>query len=294
MFLGTALACLFGYLFGSISWSITIFKMMTGQDVRKFGSKNAGATNASRVLGKPMGLFIVFLDALKVIITGLIAASIAAIPSDLFKETSIMIPALFAVIGHCWPIYYKFKGGKAVSCIVGLSFLANSLLFVAFTIAWWIMIFATRRVSAASIFAGVVVIILAWIPQLYGIDNFDGIANHYKDWGTGTFFKAYNIDHFSASFMNKAYDWNHRTLPYYENMITIATCATLGGLILIFKHHANIKRLITKTEPAFFEYDKEKRAARKIEKEKVKAEIEALKLEIQASKDKKQETKKQP
>jgi glycerol-3-phosphate acyltransferase PlsY len=90
MYLGTVAASILGYLIGSVSFSIIIVYLKTRNDIREHGSKNAGATNVSRVLGKKWGLAIVGLDMLKVLLTAVIAMAINTIPSPLVDQTNLL------------------------------------------------------------------------------------------------------------------------------------------------------------------------------------------------------------
>ena len=100
-----------GYVIGSIPWSLIIGKIFFKKDIREFGSGNLGGTNAGRVLGKHIGLLVIILDALKSFLwmTLVNAVTPAAVPL-----------AGFAVcIGHCFPVFANFKGGKAVASSFG-------------------------------------------------------------------------------------------------------------------------------------------------------------------------------
>ena len=107
------------YLICSVNPAIEICKLKTGEDIRKLGSGNAGTANAMRVLGKTLGTVVIICDILKVFISLAIVYFIVKI----FKQDiSVMLKSVFilaAVIGHCYPIYYKFRGGKGV--IVGMT-----------------------------------------------------------------------------------------------------------------------------------------------------------------------------
>ncbi|WP_338973111.1 glycerol-3-phosphate 1-O-acyltransferase PlsY [Spiroplasma endosymbiont of Panorpa germanica] len=249
MILGTFLASLLAYLIGSISFSIVFVRFKTGGDVRRHGSNNAGATNASRILGKKWGLFIVFLDLVKVVVAAFVALGISAIPHPLFSKTSLFIPALFALIGHCYPIYYKFKGGKAVSCFIGLILVANGFYAVIFTIIWWTTIFVFRKISISSLAATIGVLILAWVPQISSLSNFSINGDD--------FIKIYFQDDFVSrqTWMNYFHNLvNSQGEPFFESWLMINITVTIGGVILITKHRSNIQRLFKGTEPYYFKY----------------------------------------
>ena len=134
------------YLLGSISFSILIARYVKGIDIRQHGSGNAGATNTLRVLGKGPGITVFVLD---------IAKGIAAVLlGRLLMPDGELVPALCglaAIVGHNWPVYFRFKGGKGIATTVGalatLSFLP-ALLAGAVAI---ILIALTRYVSLGSL-----------------------------------------------------------------------------------------------------------------------------------------------
>ncbi|QHX36667.1 glycerol-3-phosphate 1-O-acyltransferase PlsY [Spiroplasma sp. BIUS-1] len=252
---GTAIASVVAYLIGSFSFSITIVKLKTNKDVRDQGSKNAGATNASRIIGKKWGVAIMLFDAFKIFIALFIALGLSKINTPIFRDTILIIPAFFALVGHCWPVYYKFKGGKAVSCFMGLMFVINWMMGIVMFGVWLTLVLTTRKVSIASIFASVITAILMWIPQISGLHNFDI---------DGTFFKQlYESNAFSAVWYNKLH-----TNDVYDSFLVINLVTTASMIILLARHWQNIQRLIKGTEPAFLGERKSKKD--KPKKEKVK------------------------
>lgn len=108
------LAVLLSYLIGSVSFSIVIAKWVKGIDIRQHGSGNAGATNTLRVLGKGPGMMVFALDIVK----GIGAVLIGHAASD--NGWVPVLCGLAAIIGHNWPIYFRFKGGKGIATTVGV------------------------------------------------------------------------------------------------------------------------------------------------------------------------------
>ncbi|MEG1705673.1 MAG: glycerol-3-phosphate 1-O-acyltransferase PlsY [Clostridia bacterium] len=139
------------YLICSISPSIEICKRKTGQDIRDLGSGNAGTTNSIRVLGKFMGFVVFLLDALKVVVSFGVILGIG----QLFKQdVDFMLKAIFivaAVLGHCFPIYYGFKGGKGVVTILVAGLILNYQMALVCIIAGIVIIGVTKMVSAGAI-----------------------------------------------------------------------------------------------------------------------------------------------
>lgn len=105
-----------GYLIGSIPFALVIGKVFYKTDVREHGSKNLGGGNTGRVLGKKAGLTVMTLDILKVSFVVLLAVHFVR------GETAVACGGLAAAVGHCWPIFAKFKGGKAVATMYGFLF----------------------------------------------------------------------------------------------------------------------------------------------------------------------------
>ena len=105
------LAIVVGYVFGSIPFALVIGKVFYKTDVREHGSGNLGGSNAGRVLGKKAGLTVILLDAFKSIIAMAVVS--------LIDPTTIMYAGFAAAVGHCYPMFANFKGGKAVATIAG-------------------------------------------------------------------------------------------------------------------------------------------------------------------------------
>src|SRR5574343_847420 len=114
-----ALSCSIAYLLGSIPSSVWIGKAFFGIDVREHGSGNAGATNTLRVLGKPAGFTVLFLDFLK----GFVAASLVFWPGLMLNSHLMEYKMLFgalAVLGHIYPVFAGFRGGKGIATVIGV------------------------------------------------------------------------------------------------------------------------------------------------------------------------------
>lgn len=145
------------YLLGSIPNALWIGKVFKKLDVREYGSGNVGATNASRILGKKLGLMTLILDILKGFIPVLIARYLN------FSEINIILVALATVLGHSYSVYLKFRGGKAVATTIGivLAIMPKTLIFL-FFIFILIMLF-TGYVSMASMFSAISLPFLAYL-----------------------------------------------------------------------------------------------------------------------------------
>ena len=166
------------YLVGSIPTSIVLTKAIKGVDVRDYGSGNAGATNASRVLGKKFGLLVVILDALKgvfavVIIARLYLGSFPFSNTTPFDDFTLVqfIAGISAVIGHIWTVFAGFKGGKGIA--TGLGVLV-SIVTVDMLIGIGVFILVaslSKYVSLASISAAIAVPLTMIIREnIFGVN----------------------------------------------------------------------------------------------------------------------------
>ncbi|MCH8019157.1 glycerol-3-phosphate 1-O-acyltransferase PlsY [candidate division KSB1 bacterium] len=147
------LIILFAYLVGSFPTSIVVGRMTQRIDIREHGSKNAGGTNAFRVLGWKAGLFVAVVDILKGVLATLLIAKIRVDPLTLDYELVQIIAGTSAVIGHVWTVLAKFKGGKGVATGAGLIIAlfpwASLICFIIFAA----LVLTTRYVSLGSIIA---------------------------------------------------------------------------------------------------------------------------------------------
>ena len=148
----TILVIILSYLFGSIPWGLVIGKVFFHKDIRKEGSGNIGGTNAGRILGKPAGIAVILLDALKGYFAMVLAYYLA--------KDAIIFAGLASVIGHCFPIFVHFHGGKAVATtfgfFLGIATLVNGHIFWQFifpVLCFLVILYLTKMVSLSSISA---------------------------------------------------------------------------------------------------------------------------------------------
>lgn len=138
---------IFSYLVGSLSFAIFISKYYHLDDPRSFGSKNAGATNVMRSGNKKAGLITFLGDALKGTLIIIIGKYIFF--SQDSSEIIVSIGATLVILGHIYPVYYNFKGGKGVATLFGVVLGINPILFLA-SIGSWAVAFTFFRVSSIS------------------------------------------------------------------------------------------------------------------------------------------------
>jgi glycerol-3-phosphate acyltransferase PlsY len=199
---------LLGYLLGSIPNALLIGKIFYRTDIRNFGSKNLGGTNAGRVLGKKAGLLVMSLDVAKTVVFFLINLLIL---QNVFNindnNVYLVLGGLATVVGHCYPIFAQFKGGKAVSTAAGFIIASNYLLAIVGFVSFFIVLKISKMVSASSLLASLSVVLFSFI----------GITGSAMLFGL-----SYNL--------------------LYNLVLVI-----IVGLIW-YRHRENIKRLLTKSE----------------------------------------------
>lgn len=228
-------AAVISYLIGSVNFSILISKVISGKDIRESGSGNAGATNMLRTYGKKMGVLTLLLDVLKGIIVILLAILISNLYSSYMHEvlyntgdipvgsSIIMVPLKYiagvcVILGHNFPLYFGFKGGKGVATSLGVVLMLDWKVGLIVAVCAIAVMAVTRYVSLGSIIGGALYIII----EVIGI--FIVAVKPFLEFGTD-----------AIKFI---------VLPTW---IKLGCVIIIGGL-LIARHHANIKRLLNGTE----------------------------------------------
>ncbi len=161
MLLKAILFALIGYVAGSIPWALIIGKVFYKTDIREHGSGNLGATNAGRVLGTKVFYIVAVLDAMKGFIAYMVLKQI--------DPSLALLTAVFTVIGHCYPLFSGFKGGKGVATSAGilLAISLTSLKYFAFQVGIPLIVFAglaltTQYISLGSMCAFISATIVCW------------------------------------------------------------------------------------------------------------------------------------
>ena len=140
------LSCVISYLLGSVSTGLTVARFFNGPDLRNVGSGNTGASNVQRTMGWKYGLITFAGDCLK----GVFSCWIAELLTG--SHMACLIAGLFVILGHNWPVYYRFRGGKGVAASCGVllyCFPVPALICFALTI---VLIALTRYISLGSMF----------------------------------------------------------------------------------------------------------------------------------------------
>lgn len=207
------LAVIPAYLLGSIPFGVIIAKAH-GQDLRSIGSGNIGATNVARALGRRWACFCFVLDVLKGLVPMLVVRALVEMSKPIPSLLSLwLLVGCAAILGHIFPIYLKFKGGKGVATSLGVALglwpyytICASLVFV----IWILVVLVSRYVSLASITASItfpLVLVLAVV-------------------------------------LTPSWD--------FANLWPLLIAATAIPLMVIIRHRENIKRLIAGTESKVF------------------------------------------
>ena len=153
------LVILVSYLLGSIPFGLILTKVFLKKDIREIGSGNIGATNVLRTGNKLIGYLTLILDVLKAIIP--------VIYIKINFPELVYISSLSVFIGHVFPIWLKFKGGKGVATYVGILFSINYFLGIIFVISWLIIFFISKYSSLGSILSTLVIPIFIFLNTSY-------------------------------------------------------------------------------------------------------------------------------
>jgi glycerol-3-phosphate acyltransferase PlsY len=157
---------LIAYLLGTLLGSL-ILGRLRGVDIRAMGSGNAGATNALRTQGKLFGLLVLVVDIAK----GLFAVwwlPSAVLPGvgidpDLSREWLTLACGFAVIVGHVYPVWFGFRGGKGAATVVGVVAAVDPRLVAVLVVSWFVVLVLTGYVGLASMLSGVVLIIVVWV-----------------------------------------------------------------------------------------------------------------------------------
>jgi len=209
----TVVFSIMGYLIGSVNFSVLISKIKYHDDVRNHGSHNAGATNMLRSYSVKDGVLVLLLDMFKSVFTVMLTQAFVG-------EKAACVAGLFCIIGHCWPVYYKFKGGKGVASAFGMVLAIEPFTALVCALVFVIIVVGTKYISLGSISAAM----------------------------------------FVPIFVDSLYPYTHKVIAEIEGesgvylvkpdaFIIIPMVAL--ALIVVVKHRANIQRLIKGEENKF-------------------------------------------
>jgi len=155
---------LFSYISGSIPFGLILTKIFSNLDIRKIGSGNIGATNVLRSGNKILASLTLTLDMFKGYIPVLITIN--------YYPELIQLSCIMSFLGHLFPIWIKFKGGKGVATYLGILFCINFNLGIVFIISWLIIFFVSRYSSLGSILSSLIIPIFIFFNSNYEIEHF--------------------------------------------------------------------------------------------------------------------------
>lgn len=157
MLMETFLVAVFSYFCGSIPFGLILTKFFSGKDIRTIGSKNIGATNVLRTGNKYLAFVTLILDILK-------GYFVVIITQQYFPEL-IQLSALLVFLGHLFPIWLKFKGGKGVATFIGILLALSYGLTLLFILTWITVALIFKYSSLSSIFASITVFVISFIKE---------------------------------------------------------------------------------------------------------------------------------
>ena len=162
MTLEIVLVFFFSYISGTIPFGLILTKLFLNKDIRKFGSKNIGATNVLRTGNKFIATTTLSLDILKGVVPVLI--------TNHFFPSLIYLSGLSAFLGHIFPIWLKFKGGKGVATYLGVIFALSFNFGLIFCLLWILIAFLTKYSSLSSIISTFVVFLISFIESNFELN----------------------------------------------------------------------------------------------------------------------------
>lgn len=156
------IVAIIAYLIGSINFSIIISKKLAGFDVRQKGSGNAGTTNVLRSVGKKAALITLICDILKGVVAIGIALLVGNIVQNVDKALLVQLAGIFVVVGHTFPIFFGFKGGKGVATALGVLLVTNWQIGLICLVFALVLMALTRIVALGSIAAAILFPVLCF------------------------------------------------------------------------------------------------------------------------------------
>ena len=157
-----------GYLIGSVSFGVIISRIK-GKDVRNYGSGSAGATNMSRVFGMKTAIITFICDALKTAVATLIGIVLVG-------SLGGFIAGFFTIVGHAFPVYFKFRGGKGIVCLATLVLITSPICFLVLLAIYLVLLFGFKMVSFASVMTSIIYPFMLSMINGYGLQIIVALA----------------------------------------------------------------------------------------------------------------------
>ena len=158
------LVFLFSYVSGSIPFGLILTKLFLNKDIRKVGSKNIGATNVLRTGNKFIAGLTLFLDVFKGVLPIMI--------TNYYFPDLIYLSGLVAFLGHIFPIWLKFKGGKGIATYLGIIFVLSLKLGLFFCASWILIAFITKYSSFSSIVSALIIFLISFLENNFELNSF--------------------------------------------------------------------------------------------------------------------------
>ena len=158
------LVSLFSYISGSIPFGLILSKLFLNKDIRKIGSKNIGATNVLRTGNKFIAALTLFLDIFKGVLPILI--------TNHYFPNLIYLSGLTAFLGHIFPVWLKFKGGKGVATYLGIIFALSLKLGLFFCVSWILIAFITKYSSFSSIVSALIIFLISFLENNFELNSY--------------------------------------------------------------------------------------------------------------------------
>ena len=158
------LVFLYSYISGSIPVGFILTKILLGKDIRKFGSQNIGATNVLRTGNKFVAALTLLFDITKSVIPIII--------TNYYFPNLIYLSGLMAFLGHIFPIWLKFKGGKGIATYLGIIMVISFKLGLVFCISWILIAFTTKYSSLSSILSALIIFLISFFQNNFELNSF--------------------------------------------------------------------------------------------------------------------------
>ena len=158
------LVFLYSYISGSIPIGFILTKILLGKDIRKFGSQNIGATNVLRTGNKFVAALTLLFDITKSVIPIII--------TNYYFPNLIYLSGLMAFLGHIFPIWLKFKGGKGIATYLGIIMVISFKLGLVFCISWILIAFTTKYSSLSSILSALIIFLISFFQNNFELNSF--------------------------------------------------------------------------------------------------------------------------